>query len=219
MKILKLTENRLRGIIKECIKDILLESSGEINITNDLRSYIKMANMGEMGDADMSKRACELHERLMEYMDLYHFDPEDREMFAQLLSFFSKLLKLNTNVAIYADGSKNIKYIIDDNEPEWIDTFHGIEEYDAIVYKTREGAIADKVEYIDHGWNDYSTSMSILHAHLDDSIINKIKSMGLVPALFITGSFHDKFLYAVGILPGEAYKFDEEDGIYLDCKF
>lgn len=58
---LRITENRLRGIIKECVKDILLESSGEINITNDLRSYIKMANMGEMGDADMSKWAALLH--------------------------------------------------------------------------------------------------------------------------------------------------------------
>lgn len=61
MKRISLTENGLRAIINECIKDILLESSGEINITNDLRSYIKMANMGEMGDADMSKWAALLH--------------------------------------------------------------------------------------------------------------------------------------------------------------
>lgn len=218
---LRITENRLRGIIKECVKGILLESSGEINITNDLRSYIKMANMGEMGDADMSKRACELHERLMEYMDLYHFEPEDREMFAQVLSFFSKLLKLNTEVAIYADGSNTVKYKIGDAKfPESFNVNDGTDKYDAIIYKSFKGAIVDNVEWDDYGGDDpYNSNMIILKAHLDDSTINDIRGMGLIPALCITGSFHEQFVYAVGILPSEAHKFDEDNGIYFKCVY
>ena len=225
---MRLTKNRLNkldNIINECISEVLYENklrgnilmeNKSINITNDIRSYLKMSVMGEMGDADMSKRACELHERLMDMMSLDHLDSNDRMSFARILSFLGKLLKVNADVQIYVDGSY-INYTINGELcNNYIDIEDGPEVYDENVYQTWDGVVIDDMDYYDYGGGQVSED--IRSAHLTDEIINKIKGMGLVPALYITGSFHEKFAKAIGIIPGEANKLNNEDGIYFECK-
>lgn len=227
---LRISENRLRGIIKEIINEyfrtynnsehnlrgnILMENKS-INITNDIRSYLKMSVMGEMGDADMSKSACVLHERLMDMMSLDHLDSNDRMSFARILSFLGKLLKINADVQIYVNGGI-INYSIDGKNNYYsIDIEDGPDAYDAIVYRTWDGVVIDNMDYYDYG--DGQVSEDIRSAHLTDEIISEIKGMGLVPALYITGSFHEKFAMAIGIIPCGANKLNNEDGIYFDCK-
>lgn len=225
---MRLSENKLNkldNIINECISEVLYENklrgnilmeNKSINITNDIRSYLKMSIMGEMGDADMSKRACELHERLMDMMSLDHLDSNDRMSFARILSFLGKLLKANADVQIYVDGFY-INYSINGELCyNAIDIEDGPDAYDAIVYQTWDGVVIDDMDYYDYGGGQVSED--IRNAHLTDEIISKIKGMGLVPALYITGSFHEKFAKAIGIIPGEANKLNNEDGIYFDCK-
>ena len=97
------------------------------------------------------------------------------------------------------------------------------EQY-GIVYKTQSGVERLGFDYRPGSVNG-SSGYYTTHAKMTDEMKKKIYDMRLVPALFVDGSYHENWVYSVGILPQyvSQLKKDDETGmgneLYFNCEF
>ena len=234
--------NNIDRIIKECINKLVTEAKMDFDflyflkdgddITKYVNDYLNYSIYGEK-DPSFSILACKLHDALMYSIGLYHDEENDRRAFSKILNYCKYI---NRTV-----GIKNIKYdsgcwvlttnvddSFNDADTKYIDPWDFKEGFEprvlgmAIAYQTFEGVKTLSTDYrpgSDNGSSgDYTTS-----AVMNEEMKQKIYSMHLVPALLVEGSYHENFVYSVGILPQyvSEIKNDEyyKDVIYFDCKF
>lgn len=211
---------------------------GDVEITQKLKDYLEVSMMGEMGDRSMSEYACRMHDELMRLMGLSHQDIEDRKIFSKILGFAKNLFSLNCDMRVSIRDRKYLK-IRDSKSFSTSGKSYNIkkwgEEMDGVVYKTTTGVIQDKTVSWNQGDEGYEyeyDGYQVQHAHLSQAIINKIRSMGLVPAIDVNGTFHENFVEARGILPSmvnvyrrrhcwydENYEMDNDNYDPFACKF
>jgi hypothetical protein len=92
----------------------------------------------------------------------------------------------------------------------------------AIAFKTDDGVQHLKNDYRPGSCNG-SCGYVTTSAVMTDEMKQHIYNMGLIPALFETGSYHENWIYAVGIIPKymTQIKNEEEleDTIFFECEF
>lgn len=231
--------------ILESQKKNLLESSGDEydyiyasregdDITDAIKNYFSYSVYGEK-DPMFSKIASKIHDALMFSLCLHHERTEDRKRFASILSYlkilFSKVEIKNIEIGYNYDWYVNLankdndldcRYIIIDKED--------FEDDDkayryAIVFKTQDGINHISTDYRPGSING-SCGYYTDKAEMDDEMKQKIIGMGLVPAIVESGSYHENWLYSVGILPQYVSKLKKAQdesmwgkSIFFDCKF
>lgn len=222
---------RIRKIINEAVRKAIFESQMDnTDITDDVLRYLSWSQMGQSNPM-FSVEASKLHNKLMNTLCLNHENEEDRRTFASILSYikilekragiktikiqsFSDLL-ITTNLYNSLNWEGEILLDVNDFENGDINYIYNY----GIVYKTMDGVIYGGSEYHDGSCNG-SSGYYTTSARMSDEIKQHIYSLGLVPALLVTGSYHENFLYSVGVLPEMVSKLKEEDfGIHFDCKF
>jgi hypothetical protein len=235
--------NYIDRIIKESIDNLILETEmnfdflyslhDDDDITKYVMDYINWTEYGKK-DPSFSILASKLHDALMYSLALYHENEKDRKTFVKILNYCNSINK--------TVGIDKIKYeyrkwcIYTKNEDKWnntifIDTREFNDEfktspYDklriAMVYQTYEGYKVLKTIYRP-GSDNGSSGDYITSAIMNEDMKQKIYNMHLIPALLVEGSYHENWVYSVGILPQylTEIKNDEKlkDVIFFDCKF
>ena len=233
-----MTEYRLHQILVESINKLLTESEMEFDNLYYLRSgddmtkyvidYIRWSKYGEK-DPSFSILASKLHDALMYTIGLYHSDENDRKAFAKILSYCRSLMATvgikkiecgrGWDWTVMTNKNENTVSIDSDDFKE--DSLDHVLNY-AIAYETREGVKSLKSDYRPGSING-SCGYVTTSAVMTDETKQTIYGMGLIPALYVCGSYHENWVYSVGILPQYLTKIknDEElrDTIFLDCKF
>ena len=176
-----------------------------------------------------------LHDALMYTLSLNHENEKDRKTFVKILNYCKDI---NRTVGIekieYAfstspwiittergdEFEKDIYIDVYDFEDETLEYWRVLRY--AIAYKTDEGVHHLKSDYRPGSCNG-SCGYVTTSAVMTDEMKQKIYSMGLIPALYESGSYHENWIYAVGILPKflTQIKNDEnlKDTIFFNCKF
>lgn len=235
-----LSESRLNNIIKECINKILFETkskydylfdiSSDLDITNEVMTYLSWSKMGENSPV-FSVEAAKLHEALMSTLYLFRDDREDCIKFANILNYIRVLQKRVGILSIMASGNDEWDITIDvddemDSDKKHIDInpydFGDDSFYYGIVYSSWQGWKQIQGDY--HGGStNGSSGYYTVSAKMDEDMKQKIYSMGLVPALKVTGSYHENFVECVGILPEFVSRIKKEtegeDTIFFECEF
>ena len=228
--------NRLKKIIRESIEKVLFEHQtsepwferGD-DVTEAVMKYLKYSQYGERNPM-FSIEANKIHSGLMKSMWLFPEEPEDRKKFANILYYIKVLLKHNWSFSIKVDEDGDqwvitFKDFADDiRRPTKVYTNDIGEGYYASFspFKSRMGEGINCSGHERRFNGDYGYSY-YTKASMTDEMQQKIRSMGLVPCLFVTGSYHENFLYALGIIPEFADKLEHakinEDGLHFDCVF
>lgn len=202
---------------------------------NDIKeyvvNYINWSSRGEF-DPSFSVLASKLHDALMYTLGLKHEDVNDRRTFARIIGYCRTLLKTidvskiecsfgrwfiapnyssgnSAMMSIYTKDFKNGEYSSGDILSR------------AIVYETHSGVKKLDSDYRP-GSENGSTGVYCTSAIMTDEMKQKILDMHLVPALLVDGSYHENFIYSIGILPEYVSSIKNKPGygnIFFDCKF
>ncbi|MBP5456343.1 MAG: hypothetical protein J6Y37_07565 [Paludibacteraceae bacterium] len=209
--------------------DYIYNSGADANIKDEMYTYIKYTNYGE-SDPLFSIEASKLHDALMYKLGLKHAEEDDRKVFSYVL-FYIRNLKRRANI-VTINGDWNCLLItIDDGggeehyaEIDFDDIKYGeglnhdVTRY-AIAYKSTDGVKRLKTDYRS-GSHNGSSGYYTTQAVMDDDTRKKIYAMGLVPALMEVGSYHENWIYSVGIIPEYVNEVKRNcDYIFFDCKF
>ncbi len=232
----KVVSESINRIITESEMDFgnLYELKDGSDITKHVMDYINWSQRGQK-DPSFSILASKLHDALMYTLSLNHENEKDRKTFVKILNYCKDI---NRTVGIekieYAfstspwiittergdEFEKEIYIDVYDFEDETLEYWRVLRY--AIAYKTDEGVHHLKSDYRPGSCNG-SCGYVTTSAVMTDEMKQKIYSMGLIPALYESGSYHENWIYAVGILPKflTQIKNDEnlKDTIFLDCKF
>ena len=237
-------KNYLDKVVTESINRIITESEMDFgnlyelkdgsDITKYVMDYISWSQRGQK-DPSFSILASKLHDALMYTLMLDHGNEEDRKAFVKVLNYCKDV---NRTV-----GIEKIEYLFS-TSPWVITTKNGdefekdiyIDIYDfkddsmthwhllryAIAYKTDDGVQHISTDYRPGSCNG-SCGYVTTSAAMTDEMKQHIYDMGLVPALFNTGSYHENWVYAVGILPKYVTQIKNseelEDTIFFECEF
>jgi hypothetical protein len=217
--------------------DYLYIADNGSDITEYVLNYLSWSEMGKM-NADYSIMASKLHQALMYTLSLSHESQQDRRTFSNILRYL-RILKKRVgirSIKLYSDCGSGWQVSIEktyDMESWTLDDQVFINGYDfedynniayiwdkAIVYKSDGGYETGGTDYrpgSDNGSSGYYTTS----AKMTDEMKQKIYSMGLVPALQVSGSYHENFIDSVGVLPEmvSALKKNKNSGIYFECEF
>lgn len=228
-----LNKKRIRGIVNEVIQRMIFEDSSQgDDITDELRQYIELSIKAEFGDAESSKRACQMHRDIMDKLCLEHEEEYDRKCFARILTLIKPYLKKGREYRLVrAGGGVKVQKQINGEYKDIITYYasdeNGVENYcEPIPFSTEEGIVIDEWETT-YNTSDGGMGRSAVHGHMTEEMYNKIKSMGLIPAISEDYSCHWSWIYAVGVEPSLKHVVDkdnEEDDywkpyINFDCKF
>lgn len=232
----KVVSESINRIIAESEMDFgnLYELKDGTDITKYVMDYINWSQRGQK-DPSFSILASKLHDALMFTLFLNHEYEEDRKVFVKILNYCKDINRTVGIEKIEASFDSSPWKILtkegDDFERDiYIDvydfkddsmTYWHMLRY-AIAYKTDDGVQHLKTTYRPGSCNG-SCGYVTTSAVMTDEMKQKIYSMGLIPALYESGSYHENWIYAVGILPKflTQIKNDEnlKDTIFLDCKF
>lgn len=201
------------------------------NITEYVINYINWSGRGEF-DASFSMLASRLHDGLMHTLGLNHENQRDRRAFARIISYCRTILKTidieKIETAMFGYGwhiSTNhhkgnwAMMHIDPDDFKNGEYSHGNLLHRAIAFESRDGV--KKLNSIYRpGSSNGSTGIYCTSAIMTDEMQQKIRGMGLVPALCIDGSYHENFVDSVGVLPKYVPYIKKSYGnIIFDCKF
>lgn len=225
-------------IINETVKRAIFESQNnydhlwddDTNILKEVMQYIEWSQMGEM-NANFSIEASKLHDTLMAIMSLDHQDQNDRRTFAKILNYIKILHKRIGIQSIVVENGNTLRIETtlcdkDDNEEGiiYIDTLD-FETSNTnplkygIMYRTHEGVMRGSYVYREGSYNA-SSGIYITDAEMTKEMKQHIYNLGLVPALEVAGSYHENFIYAIGVLPDMVSLLRKySDTIFFDCKF
>lgn len=228
-----LNKKRIRGIVNEVIQRMIFEDSSQgDDITGELRQYIELSIKAEFGDAESSKRACQMHRDIMDKIYLEHEEEYDRKCFARILTLIKPYLKKGREYRLVPTGGGITVQKQINGEYKDIVTYYATDENgvntnsEPILFSTEEGIVVDEWETT-YNTSDGGMARSAVHGHMTEEMYNKIKSMGLIPAISVDYSCHWSWIYAVGVEPSLKHVVDkdnEEDDywkpyINFDCKF
>lgn len=221
-----LNKRTFHKIIRESVKKVLKENK-EVDITDKIFEYLRYTQFGQTNGM-FSIEASKLHDNLMRSIGLYHDDEEDRRAFAIILNYIKVL---NKRVGIKSiNASCSTLHIIPKKGTENIvlktwDAMYGDNLLNSpykygIVFKTNEGVQNLHIDYR-YGSEKWSNGRYVDSAKMEDDMKQKIYNMGLVPALLNSGTYHENYIYSVGILPEfvNTIKNDEDSDVYFECEF
>ena len=235
-------ESKIRRVVTEAINKVLIESTMDFSdlycadegtdITEYVMRYIRWSGYGEK-DPTFSIAASKLHDALMYTLSLDHEDEDDRKGFSRVLGLCKSIANTVGLRSIKNAGGDGWWITTNDND-EWNNNFYiegddFSEKYGArndeqygIVYKTQSGVKHLGSDYRSGSVNG-SSGYYTTHAKMTDEMKKKIYDMNLVPALFVEGSYHENWVYSVGVLPqyvSQLKKDDEtENELYFNCEF
>lgn len=217
--------------------DGLFSANNGSNITEYVIKYLSWSVIGERNPL-FSKEASKLHDGLMGTLCLFHENEEDRRIFADIIRYLrilNKRMGIKSVVVSTSDtwdvefngGQSNevinqIDYIsIDPREFKYQNNSRNL-LWTSVVFETHDGIENRDYDYRSGSWNG-SSGYYTSQAEMTKEMKQKIYAMGLVPALRVTGSYHENFIYSVGVLPDMVSKIkkvgEDEMGLYFDCKF
>ena len=202
------------------------------DLTEYVANYIKWSQYGEK-EPSFSIMASKLHDALMYSLNLNHEDENNRQIFVRILDYCKRLMR---TVGVQSIKCKYGKWQVTTDSSDKLRNGITIDPYDfinetfddfeilryAVAYETSEG-----VQHLDTGFHPGSVNGSCgyvtTHAAMTDSMKQHIYSMHLVPALMVRGSYHENWVYSVGVLPQYVSlikDMDElEDIIFFECSF
>lgn len=224
--------NAIRSYLKEAKMefDNLYSFREGSDITKYVLDYLSWSEMGKM-NPNFSALACKLHKALMYTLSLYHEEENDRITFSRILRYL-RILNKHTNIkSICVHRRCKWKVSIEQTNGNDISSIV-IDAYDfdaslwnkAIVFEANDGVEILEKERHD-GTQFFSTGLYITNAKMTEEMKRKIYAMGLVPALRVIGSYHENFIFSVGVLPemvSALKKIEDDDnemGLYFSCEF
>lgn len=235
MKIIHILESQKRNLIEASEEnyDFLYDAKEGDDITDVIKKYFSYSIYGER-DPMFSKIAANIHERLMYTLCLWHEETESRKLFASIMTYVKSLFNrgIVQNIEIGHNYTWRVNLLDnDDIDLDYISINKNYFEDDsdayryAIVFKTQDGIKHLKNDFHD-GSNNGSTGYYTSKAVMTDEMKEKIIGMGLVPAIMESGSYHENWLYSVGVLPEYVSKVKRGQNdsfygefIFFDCKF
>lgn len=220
MKKINILESKLHLLLTEA------ESS---DIKEKVLKYLNYSELGKK-DPMFSIEASKLHDELMYSLGLYHEEEEDRRAFINILKYI-RILKRRRNIkSIIANQYDYWTIFFDDSDQEvCIDSFdakdpNGLldEPYKyGIAFKANINDGIDFLEFSDDSDKAHAYSY-VTKARMKDEMRQKIYDMGLVPALLVEGSYHENFVFCVGVLPefvSSMKKDSDWHDVFFECKF
>lgn len=180
--------------------------------------------MGEYNPT-FSIEASYLHDSLMNSLALEHENQEHRKRFANVINYARMLFKrFPVKCVTYHNATWNFNFegenenmiTIDGFDLQNEDIFNEYASYYGIVFETQDG-IECNYRYTTGGMLE--SGYVVKNAKMTEEMQNKIRSMGLVPAIKITGTYHITTAYGVGILPEFVNKVKNECEDDLYAKF
>ena len=204
------------------------------DITSYVRQYIEWSFYGENGSSSFSILASKLHDALMCTFGLEHNEESDRKAFVRILNYCRSI---DATVGIDRIEYECGRWLIYTKSDEIGHNIIYVDAWDfkdgfmpggikmlglSIAYETQDGFRVLDDEYRP-GSDNGSCGIYITSAVMDEDMKRKIYSMKLVPALYVEGSYHENWVYCVGILPQFVSKIKSEDrlkkSVYFECRF
>lgn len=232
--------------MEESLKWEYPSAKGEFGLkelTEKINEYLMLVNNADILNAEMSARACRLHEELMAAISdsWSHEDQDYREGFANLLEKIKPLMKRGGKFYVFGNDDYKMwfaipKYIINKEDP--IDTDRcGIMSGNSFLpvlqqkFSDYVGYFAGEsgIIYGTHEYHDGTRFWSTGHYYCPaDTKINptaaqEIRAMGLIPVILECGSYHENWFHLYGIYPEKWDQFKKdheeyitEDGYHID---